>query len=241
MNRKEINKDMKMMNFESPQHGLNRKSVKSFLVPFRRCSCLFVALFTLSFLSLSLLSCADDTDEYDPYENWQERNDAWFANVAATARTEIQKARSDYGDSWADHTDWRMFKSLMKSDTYQSGITADSICVRILKRGTGTTSPISTESTSIAFRGYLIPATDEYGKTVETIFTQTYYGDFDPNVAAYNTTTVSAYKDGFYTALQYMVSGDSWEVFIPYQLFYGETAQGSIPAYSAARFLIHMK
>ena len=134
-----------------------------------------------------------------------------------------------------------MYKSLMKSDTYQSGLTTDSICVRILKHGTGTKTPISTDEVSVAFRGYLIPVTDEQGDVTETIFAQTYYGDFDPDKAAFNTTTVTSYKEGFYTALQYMVGGDSWEVFIPYQLFYNDSQQGVIPAYSGARFLIHMK
>ena len=201
----------------------------------------FIIYHFLFIISLSVFTSCNKDEEYDPYDDWQARNDAWFATMADSARTSIEAAKRDYPTGWEDHTEWRMYKSLMKSDRYQSGNATDSICVRILKHGTGTTSPISTDSVYVAFQGYLMPTTDAQGNRIEKLFASTYQGHFNPGTATYRYSTVSGYKDGFYTTLQYMVAGDSWEVFIPYQLFYGETAQNSIPAYSTVRFFIHMK
>ena len=42
--------------------------------------------------------------------------------------------------------------------------------------------------------------------------------------------------DGFTTALLKMHPGDHWQVFIPYQLAYGESGNSSIQGYSMLRF-----
>lgn len=199
----------------------------------------------LFLLILFFASCSkDDSSEYDPYYDWQSRNDSWFYGIADQARSAINAAKKEYGDAWTDHCTWRMYKSLMWSPYYQSGQVTDSICMRLLNpeaTGKGTTYPISTDVVSIAFQGYLMPTTDAFGNSFETMFTNTYSGTFDPETATFNKATVSVYSNGFYTALHYMVTGDSWEVYIPYQLFYNESAQGNIPAYSTVRFIIHRK
>ena len=199
----------------------------------------------LFLLLLFLVSCSkDDSSEYDPYYDWQSRNDAWFYGIADQARSAINAAKKEYGEDWTDHCTWRMYKSLMWSPYYQSGQVTDSICMRLLNpeaTGKGTTYPISTDVVSVAFQGYLIPTTDAFGNSFETMFTNTYSGTFDPETATFNKAAVSVYRNGFYTALHYMVTGDSWEVYIPYQLFYNESAQGNIPAYSSVRFIIHRK
>jgi len=193
--------------------------------------------------ALSFTACSENED-YDPYADWEARNIAWFNHVADTARTAIKAARAQYGDSWEEHCDWRMYKSLRKSPTFQSGLIEDSICVKIINKGTGTTLPKSTETVRVAFRGWLIPTTDESGHPFEKVFAQTFYGTFDPMTAAYSESTVESFTEGFSTALQYMPEEAEWIVCIPYQQFYGATAQGdgTIPAYSAARFrIIRMK
>jgi FKBP-type peptidyl-prolyl cis-trans isomerase FklB len=45
---------------------------------------------------------------------------------------------------------------------------------------------------------------------------------------------------GFTTALLNMHPGDYWRVTIPYQLGYGATASGSVPAYSTLIFEIKL-
>ncbi|MBQ7494602.1 MAG: FKBP-type peptidyl-prolyl cis-trans isomerase [Bacteroidaceae bacterium] len=188
-----------------------------------------LAMLALIFLAgmSALTSCSGDTEEYDPYENWQVRNAAWFEQKADSARENKDGQ-------------WLMLKSLDMSPTFQSGKTADSICVHIIKHGTGTVTPYYTDSIRVNFRGWLMPTINAQGKQEELTFTQTYYGDFDPATAAPQLATVKAFTSGFATALQYMVVGDDWIVYIPQELFYGSSASGVIPAYSAARFRIQL-
>ena len=43
------------------------------------------------------------------------------------------------------------------------------------------------------------------------------------------------------TAVQYMVKGDDWMVYIPEQLAYGSTASDAIPAYSTLLYRIRIE
>ena len=49
-----------------------------------------------------------------------------------------------------------------------------------------------------------------------------------------------SFTEGFGTALQYMVKGDDWLVYIPSELAYGEKDSEAIPAYSTLLFRIHL-
>ena len=62
-----------------------------------------------------LTSCEETTEQWNPYENWQVRNIAWFASVADSARTAISQAKAQYGDEWEKHCEWRMYKTLQRS------------------------------------------------------------------------------------------------------------------------------
>ncbi len=202
----------------------------------------FIIYYLLFIISATTIvsACSEDDGEYDPYYDWEERNAAWYEQIADSAQTAIAQARTAYGDEWESHCEWRMFKSLLKSQTHQSGNVADSICVHILSCGTGTVSPAYTDSVRVNYRGWLMPTTDANGTTFETIFTQTYYGTFDPATAAPNLAPPSTYNDGMATALQYMVEGDEWMVYIPQQLFYGAEEKGEVRAYSTVRMRLHM-
>jgi FKBP-type peptidyl-prolyl cis-trans isomerase FklB len=85
-----------------------------------------------------------------------------------------------------------------------------------------------------------MPTTNAQGKIEETTFTQTYYGEYNPNTAAPQLAAVRAFTSGFATALQYMTVGDDWMVYVPQELFYGSSQSGVIPAYSAARFRLQL-
>ena len=51
---------------------------------------------------------------------------------------------------------------------------------------------------------------------------------------------LSATVPGFYTAVQQMVDGDRWMVYIPYQLGYGAKSVTGVPAYSSLVFDINL-
>ena len=190
-------------------------------------------------LCLSLGSCSEKDDEWDPYYNWEARNAEWFAQVADTARTAIAQAKRQYGTAWEDHCEWRMYKSLWRSADAPGKLT-DSICVRILPREPkaegDTISPKFTDKVRLNFRGWTMATeyTTEKGTREKrmAVFSQTYYGDYNPKTAAPQTMEVSGVIEGFSTALQYMVRGDDWMVYIPQQLAYEEKASNAIPAYS---------
>lgn len=196
----------------------------------------------LSFvLACGFMSCEDESGTYDAYADWQARNEAWFAQIADSARTAIRSARQAYGAEWEAHCSWRMYKALDKSPTYNSRQTADSICVRILSHGQGTHCAIYTDSVRINYRGWLMPVTDANGQRTEQVFDQSYYGTFNPATAAPLKFGVGGVVSGFSTALQHMVVGDEWMVYIPYQLGYGVTASESgIPAFSTLRFRVQL-
>ena len=184
-------------------------------------------IFYILYFPFVFTSCSSETEEYDPYHDWQARNAEWFSQIADSARLN-------------QDGQWLMLKDLAKSPTYQSGITADSICVHILHHGTGSVSPAYTDSIRVNFRGWLMPTQNAQGKEEELIFTQTYYGDYNSATAAPQLASVRAFKTGFATALQYMVEGDDWMVYIPQELFYGSSGSGIVLPYSTARFRIQL-
>lgn len=204
---------------------------------------------TFWYLSLLLLpivgltACSDDDDEENLYATWDALNTAWFYAVADSARTAIAAARAQYGDDWEAHCEWRMYKSLRKSADYRGPVT-DSVCIHFRHFGEGTTSPRYTDSVRVSFRGYIKPThtltKDGRDSLAMTVFTQTYYGTYDPEKAAPQLMAVSSTIAGFSTALQYMHVGDDAWVYMPQQLAYGTTANGSIPPYSSLVFRIHL-
>lgn len=195
-------------------------------------------------IACAFVACDETGGEWNPYHNWKERNAQWYEQVADTARQAIAQAKARYGAAWEDHCDWRMYKTLTKSQDYNSGKLTDSICVKIAKRGEGPITPHFSDTVRLSFRGWLMNTQFDSGdgKLYDEmrIFTQTYYGDYDPATASPSTSSVSAMISGFQTALQYMVEGDEWFVYLPQELAYGKKAESEIPAYSTLLFRINM-
>ena len=59
---------------------------------FSRLRALALCMTALLGAACLLTSCEETTEQWDPYENWQVRNIAWFASVADSARTAISQA-----------------------------------------------------------------------------------------------------------------------------------------------------
>ncbi len=193
-------------------------------------------------------SCSENDDTWDPYYNWRERNEQWFIEITDSARTAIAEAQAQYGDDWEDHCDWRRYKTLLKAQDYDTGNPNDSICVHILVRGDGEVSPVWTDTVRINYRAWLMPTTYhiynddnvEVDSVMQEVISQTYYGSFDEDTAAPQLASMGNLIEGFSTALQYMMEGDDWNVYIPQELAYGSYVNNGVPAYSTLLFRINL-
>lgn len=210
-----------------------------------KCNKLIWVLCSL-FAACVFSACSKEDSTWDPYHDWQARNARWFAQVADSARRAIAEAKSIYGeDNWTEHCEWRMYKSLQKSADVNTGRLADSICVKVMDPGTGTVLPNYNDTVRLSFRGWLMETQYDDGNgglySESRVFTQTYYGKYDPSTAAPSTARVADMIEGFKTALQYMPEGADWYVYLPQELAYGAKAESEIPAYSTLLFRINMR
>lgn len=202
-------------------------------------------------VACTIVSCDESNDSWNPYHDWEARNARWFEEVADSARQAIAVAKAKYGQEWEDHCEWRMYKSLKKSQGYNSGKLTDSICVKILDKGTGSYLANYNDTVALSFRGWLMETQydDGQGKLLSEryVFTQTYYGEYDSQTAAPSKSVLNGggsnggFIDGFLTALQYMPEGAEWDLYIPQQLAYGKKADKQIPAYSTLLFRLKME
>ena len=162
-------------------------------------------------------SCSEDSDEEDEYANWQERNEstisAWAANNAYTKILTYTKTEG-------------------VTPSLQNG---DYIYVEKLESGSGTESPIYTDTVRVAYRGRFIP-TQSYPEGY--VFDQSFLNSFSWQKSGVADFVCSGVVDGFATALMNMHVGDYWRVHIPYQLGYGATSSTSVKSYSDLVFEI---
>lgn len=199
-------------------------------------------------VSLFFVSCSEKSSEWNPYYSWESRNSVWFQEVADSARTAIAAAKAQYGDDWEAHCQWRMFKSLQRSAEVQGPLTDSIVCKIVPPRPgqvKGTRSPNYTDYVQVHYRAWLMPSeyVSEDNVTKEErmlIFSQTYYGDFNPATAVPLTMSVENLVEGFQTAMQYMVEGDEWYVYIPQQLGYKDENTNAVPANSTLLYLISL-
>ncbi len=206
------------------------------------------ALLALCATLAAVCSCSETDDTWDPYYDWQSRNAQWFMEITDSARTAIANAQAQYGEDWEDHCQWRRYKSLLRAQDYDTGKATDSICVHILTKGEGEVSPVWTDTVRLNFRAWLMPTTyrlyNDEGQLVDSlmqeVFSQSYYGPYDQNTASPQLTSMGNLIEGFSTALQYMVEGDEWNVYVPQELAYGSNASAAVPAYSTLLFRIHL-
>lgn len=180
-------------------------------------------------LPFTLISCTENDDEQDEFENWEERNSEYFYDVYSEAQSEIANG----SDEWMILRKWSLEETAVTRPD-------DHIVVNIRERGTGTASPLYTDTVMVNIRGRLIPSTSYSGGYV---FISSYDGEMIPELckpaawpadgtAPYGMT--SAQIDGLATAFQYMHIGDRWTVYVPYSLGYGTQGSASplVPGYS---------
>lgn len=178
--------------------------------------CLIGFLFVTSF---AIVSCGETDGVEDPYANWEERNQQYLDSIAAVANAHL-------GDKPGE---WKKIHSYkFPEPPLLGGEVSDYVYCKIITVGDGDVSPMFNDTASIHYRGKLMNG---------TIFDQTYNGAFDPETAVpVASGNVGGFVTGFTTALQKMKVGDRWEVYIPYQLAYGESDYMEIPGHSVLNF-----
>ena len=202
-----------------------------------------IGIFCLGGMMLSaglFTSCTENDDTVEEYANWQSKNETYWDNLYTTTQQKIKG-----GD-----TSWKIILNYTfqnQKQTTGSALTyrpENYIIAHVEQAGTGTTSPLYSDSVSMHYMGRLIPSTTY---TAGLIFDKSWSSNqfnaaTSRPVHSYIGLTYDAegkptsLVDGFTTALMSMHRGDHWTVYIPYQLGYGEKNSGVVPAYSTLIF-----
>lgn len=188
----------------------------------------YIVRLLLLALPLIAASCSETPAEESEFDNWQERNDTYF-------NTAYQTAKNNPGN-------YKLIRSWSLPENV--GQTPESyIVAQVLHEGSGTVSPMYSDSATIHYRGRFIPSKSF---AAGYVFDQTWSGDYNLSTMEPVTLCVGRMIDGFTTALMHMHPGDRWLVTIPYGLAYGtatystSSSSVAIPACSDLVFDITM-
>ena len=179
--------------------------------------------FLLLFFSLIGFSSCEETPEVGEYDNWQARNITFIDSIASVAR-----ANSD--------GKWKVFPATGLDENKEWGNEYNVYC-NILNAGSGVEHPAFNDTVEIYYTGRLIPSIS-YPKGY--LFDSSYDGELEPEFDPTVKMLLDGTVPGFYTAVQQMVDGDKWRVYIPSNLGYGAEVKSGIPAYSALIFEIDL-
>ena len=202
-----------------------------------------IGVFCLGGMMLSaglFTSCTENDDTVEEYANWQSKNETYWDNLYTTTQQKIKG-----GD-----TSWKIILNYTfqnQKQTTGSALTyrpENYIIAHVEQAGTGTTSPLYSDSVSMHDMGRQIPSTTyTSGLIFDKSWSSTQFNAATSRpVHSYIGLTYDAegkptsLVDGFTTALMSMHRGDHWTVYIPYQLGYGEKNSGVVPAYSTLIF-----
>lgn len=188
--------------------------------------------------AIVLLSCSDKNSDSEEFVNWQEVNDAYFAQAYQQARDSMS----------AGNTNWYVIKSFSK-DSQISADKQDFIVARRITTSSNTESPEYLDSVKVNYRAYLIPSASYsgtvYGKSVGKIVDTSWYGDnLDLTTSVPKTLYVSSsvMVSGFITAMLHMHIGDRWFIIVPSKLAYWYSGSGeNVPPYSCMLFDVHLQ
>ena len=202
-----------------------------------------IGIFCLGGMMLSaglFTSCTENDDTVEEYANWQSKNETYWDNLYTTTQQKIKG-----GDiSWKiilNYTFQNQKQTTGSALTYRP---ENYIIAHVEQAGTGTTSPLYSDSVSMHYMGRLIPSTTYTSGLIfdKSWSTNQFNAATSRPVHSYIGLTYDAegkptsLVDGFTTALMSMHRGDHWTVYIPYQLGYGEKNSGVVPAYSTLIF-----
>ncbi len=181
---------------------------------------------------LALASCKEEDDTVEEFANWQATNDTYFNNLVSETRSKIDDGQ----------TKWALIPCYSYPDKGKTFGYCDYVVVYKKEQGSGTTSPLQTDSVKVHYEGRLLSS---YSYPNGMIFDRSYVGNIDDadcsELATPSKFAISGVVKGFSTALMRMHRGDYWRIYIPYQLGYGYTTRGSIPGYSTLIFDLRLE
>lgn len=161
--------------------------------------------------------------KYDEFPDWKNKNEQEFL-----LHYQEGKKLRDAGQNWA----------VFNCYTGDRFSPTDYIVMQILDAGTGISKPSYTDIVTVNYRVRLLPSVSyPQGLVVDETFT----GNYNSSVCAPLKGKVHSFIDGFATALMQMNRGSHCVIYIPYQLAYGSSKIGFIPAFSMLIFEIWLE
>lgn len=185
----------------------------------------FLPFCLLAFLFFT--SCSESSDEIEEFADWENFNQKKWNSIYAQAQERVS----------AGDASWKIIRSWNYEEGHPAENTSN-IVVHVLDEGTGSGSPLFTDSVLVHYKGRLMES-PSYPEGFE--FDSSMGSSTSTETAAPAKFVVSMLTDGFATALQHMHIGDVWEVYIPWTLGYGTVATTKIPAYSVLVFIIKLE
>lgn len=178
-----------------------------------------------------LTSCSEADDTVNEYENWQQRNETFFAARYQEAKDSIAAGKSNWqlvrvfskmSDDICSPTDYVI--------VHKATPAADSGAAQYSTTGE---TPEYTDSVQLHYRGRLMPSVS-YPDGFQ--FDATWYGEYDLNSMIPQNMKVAGLVVGLSSAIMQMHVGERWEVCIPYRLGYNTADIVDIPPYSTLIF-----
>jgi len=165
--------------------------------------------------------------------------------------TACKEDKEDHLEQWmiANVNAFNAIKNNPEYKELQSPGNEGSIYYKVLKQGDGTDTVKYTSTVTCYYKGWFIADYPFYNVKAGDVFGQKLFDDGPPESFTfyYPQTGQSGFINGWKTALQHMVKGDKWEIWIPYQLGYGRdgrtdqnTGRIAIPGYSTLVFEVEL-
>ena len=185
-----------------------------------------IAAAMLLAMPLLFTACSETDETQEEYPDWKNKNQTFWNRLYTETRRHAT----------AGYTSWKLFKTYTKQDSI-SGVNTDYIIVHVKQAGTGSGTPLGTDSVSVRYTGQLLPSTSY---PAGYIFDTTSPAGTTDATAGVAHMAINSLTDGFATALQHMHIGDKWDVYVPWTLAYGAKGNKSIPGYSVLKFEISL-
>jgi FKBP-type peptidyl-prolyl cis-trans isomerases 1 len=169
-----------------------------------------IALLSITIVVFSFTACNDDNNNDD--SEWRDTNEEFYNKLADNKEYQIV--------SLPGAPDAVYYKVIKSGDP--SGI-----------------KPYYTSKVKVLYYGYLYDGTtfDSGTKRDEDLYDQDPENYSPPTPYTF---TINGLVEGFGIALQNMVPGDRWALWIPWPLGYGSVVNGTIPSYSTLGFEVEL-